>query len=306
MLILDGGLGRQLQRIGAPFRQPEWSALALIESPAQVRRVHDDFIAAGADIITTNSYALVPFHIGESRFERRGGDLMDLAGTLARAAARDAGRPVRVAAGIPPLFGSYAPADFDAGRAAAMHAMFAARLLPHCDIVLAETLASTAEIASFVEAFAATALPLWVSLTLDDHDAVAGTPKLRSGEPLARALELLSGLGPAAVLFNCSQPEVMADGVELARAALPDGIDIGVYANAFPPIATNTAAANETLADIRTDLTPDRYRGFAEEWLRRGASIIGGCCGVGPEHIAALYDLKAGHAPSPPGKRDTP
>ena len=57
MIILDGGLGRQLEAMGAPFRQPEWSAAALIEGPHFVRAAHDAFIAAGADVISTNSYA---------------------------------------------------------------------------------------------------------------------------------------------------------------------------------------------------------------------------------------------------------
>ena len=53
--LLDGGMGRELQRIGAPFRQPEWSALALIEAPEFVLQAHQAFIEAGARIITTNS-----------------------------------------------------------------------------------------------------------------------------------------------------------------------------------------------------------------------------------------------------------
>lgn len=63
--ILDGGMGRELKRIGAPFQQPEWSALALMEAPAFVSQAHNAFIQAGTDIITTNSYAVVPFHIGK-------------------------------------------------------------------------------------------------------------------------------------------------------------------------------------------------------------------------------------------------
>src|SRR3974390_3351192 len=98
--LLDGGTGRELLRIGAPFRQPEWSALALIEAPEYVARVHRHFIDAGADVITTNSYALVPFHIGAERFEREGADLAALAGRLARAAAQAAPRPVRVAGSL--------------------------------------------------------------------------------------------------------------------------------------------------------------------------------------------------------------
>ena len=66
--ILDGGMGRELARMGAPFRQPEWSALALIEAPHFVRAAHDAFIAAGSQVITTNSYAVVPFHISDAVF----------------------------------------------------------------------------------------------------------------------------------------------------------------------------------------------------------------------------------------------
>ena len=87
MIILDGGLGRQLSENGAPFRQPEWSALALMEAPHTVREVHDQFIAAGADVITTNTYAIVPFHIGEDRYEAQSEELLTLAAKLARDAA---------------------------------------------------------------------------------------------------------------------------------------------------------------------------------------------------------------------------
>lgn len=70
VLILDGGMGRELKAMGAPFRQPEWSALALMEAPHMVTAAHAAFVRAGADVITTNSYAVVPFHIGEERFTK--------------------------------------------------------------------------------------------------------------------------------------------------------------------------------------------------------------------------------------------
>lgn len=76
--VLDGGTGRELHRVGAPFRQPEWSALALIEAPETVRQVHEAYLAAGADVITSNSYALTPFHIGAERFAAEGGHLAEI------------------------------------------------------------------------------------------------------------------------------------------------------------------------------------------------------------------------------------
>jgi homocysteine S-methyltransferase len=101
-------------------------------------------------------------------------------------------------------------------------------------------------------------------------------------------------LGASALLFNCSQPEVMGAAVEEARRVLHEagpraaGMQIGVYANAFPPVNAAVAEANAQLHTIRADLTPSAYRAWAKDWTGRGASIIGGCCGIGPEHIAAL------------------
>jgi len=88
-----------------------------MEAPETVAEAHGQFIAAGAEVITTNSYALVPFHIGEERFARDGARLVDLCGRLARRAADAAGRPVKVAGSLPPIFGSYRPDLFDAAAA---------------------------------------------------------------------------------------------------------------------------------------------------------------------------------------------
>ena len=88
--ILDGGMGRQLKAMGAPFRQPEWSALALIDAPETVTKAHQSFIDVGTEIITTNTYAVVPFHIGQERFDKDGASLISLAAKLARQAADDA------------------------------------------------------------------------------------------------------------------------------------------------------------------------------------------------------------------------
>lgn len=286
--ILDGGMGRELKRSGAPFRQPEWSALALIEAPEKVRDVHASFIAAGAEVITTNSYALVPFHIGEERFAAWGQELADLAGRLAHeAAADDTG--VRVAGSLPPLFGSYRPDLFDGAAAAGLLAPLVAGLAPHVDLWLAETLSATAEARVVAEVLAERERPLWLSFTIEDEAAdAADVPRLRSGEPVADAAVLAAECGAEALLFNCSQPEVMEATLRAARAALGDSkIALGVYANAFPP-QPKDAAANDTLHELRADLDPPGYLAWVERWIAAGATVVGGCCGIGPEHIAAI------------------
>jgi S-methylmethionine-dependent homocysteine/selenocysteine methylase len=287
--LLDGGMGRELLRIGAPFRQPEWSALALIEAPDFVRRVHDSFVAAGADIITTNSYAIVPFHIGADRFAADAQALADLAGRLGRAAVQGA---VRLAGSLPPVFGSYQPDLFRADEADALLAPLVAGLSPHVDLWLAETQSSIAEARAVRRAIGDDPRPFFLSFTLedDDPDAVASglaAPRLRSGETLSEAIAAAVELDASALLFNCSHAAVIEPAI---RAASDAGFHrIGAYANAFAPHAHNgKATANETLSALRDDLDPVSYLAYARGWRDTGASIIGGCCGIGPDHIRAL------------------
>ncbi|WP_321872175.1 homocysteine S-methyltransferase family protein [Burkholderia ubonensis] len=241
--VLDGGMGRELARMGAPFRQPEWSALALMEAPHYVSLAHDAFVAAGADVITANSYAVVPFHIGEERFRCDGVALAALAGQLARQAADRAGRPVRVAGSLPPTGGSYRPDLFDAARADAILATLVDGLDPYVDLWLAETQSLTDEIGAVRRALGKNPKPLWVSFTLRDDVDVGAAPVLRSGQTLDEAID-----------------------------------------------AAMSARANEELHGLRGDIDPPGYARWAEQWLALGAQIVGGCCGIGPDHIAALRD----------------
>ena len=289
--ILDGGMSRELVRLGAELRQPEWSALALMDSPEIVRRVHEEFIAAGADVVTTNSYALVPFHIGEDRFRTDGSRLIALAGQLAREAAdvtRD--RTVRVAGSLPPIFGSYEPQLFQPDRVQDYLGVLVEALDPFVDVFLGETLSLIAEAEAVERAVADTGKPFWISFTLQDEPgAETRPPALRSGESVADAARWIAGSAASALLFNCSRPEVMQQAVEAAGAIIAESgrpVEIGVYANAFT--SDEDGAANETLHAIRDDLSAARYAAFACDWAESGATMIGGCCGVGASHIHNL------------------
>lgn len=289
--LLDGGMGRQLERIGAPFRLPEWSALALIEAPHLVQRAHEQFIESGAEIVTTNTYAIKPHQIGPERFAADGLRLADLAGRVARAAADQAGRPVKVAGSLPPVFESYRPELFDAAGAPEILRVLVEGLAPHIDLWLIETQSSTVEALAAITAIADHPKPIWVSYTLKDEAGRTGPAELRSGETVATGVAKAVEAGAVSILFNCSQPEVMEAAIQEARATLDaagrSDVTIGVYANAF-------AAEEESdepyagISDIRADITPARYLTWAERWIDAGASIVGGCCGIGPEHIAQI------------------
>ncbi|WP_420452204.1 homocysteine S-methyltransferase family protein [Ilumatobacter sp.] len=301
--ILDGGMGKELRRIGAPFRQPEWSSLALIEAPEAVVRAHRNFIDAGATVITTNNYAVVPYHHDDDFFARRGIELTDLAGRLAREAADGADHEVLVAGSMPPLFGSYEPDAFDVDRGSPLYRDIAGALHQHVDLWLAETLSSIAEMDAVLDALDAIGAdgPVWIAFTLPESWAAEGIA-LRSGETPSRIVDAIARRGDRvdAVLFNCSLPEQTGPALVELRGGLAEigsTVRTGAYANAFPASREDGYSARSVVFERRSELTAERYADFVAGWVDDGATIVGGCCDMYPEHIAALA---ARFAPTPP------
>ena len=303
-IILDGGMGRELERIGAPFQQPEWSAHALIESPHYVSEVHRNFINAGAEIITTNTYALVPFHIGEKRFKEQGAELIKLAAKLARDCVNEndvndnvkVNSNVLVAGCIPPVLGSYRPDLFSVIQAKPLLEALIVNQEANIDFWLAETISSIEEAAMIKARTAQTNKATWIAFTVKDE--INTESRLRSGETVFDAVSQIAGQHVSAILFNCSAVEVMESALLNAKQALlalglEGEVQLGVYANNFPPIGELREANNdEGLSIIRNDISPIKYREFVSSWINAGASIVGGCCGVSAEHIEKLAELK--------------
>lgn len=293
--LLDGGMGRELQRIGAPFEQPQWSALALMQAPNYVKQVHQHFINAGADILTTNTYALVPYHISEPVFSERALEFANEAARIARECADEANRKsskgseIRVAGCIPPAFGSYRPDLFDADQLARILSPLIIAQENYIDFWLVETVSSIDEANCVIELIKnKSTKPIWLSYSLQNRHDFAAPVTLRSGELLTDALAIINQLD--ALLFNCSQPEEMEDAIRLAHQHNAS-LTLGAYANSFSEIKREHDA-NAMLSTLRKDVSPNKYRSFAERWVDAGASIIGGCCGIGPEHIAELNKLR--------------
>ncbi len=280
--ILDGGMGQELlARTGA---KPTglWATQVMIDHPEAVSAVHDSFFAAGAEIATTNTYA-----IHRDRLEDVGlGDQFAALHTQAldmALAARDSHGAGLVAASLGPLGWSYRP-DFapPPEQAAELYAEIVA-LHAGADLLLIETMSGVDQAKGALMGCAEAKIPVWLGLSVDDDD---GT-KLRSGEPLAEALPLLDQYNAAAVLVNCSRPEAVTQALPtLATQPRP----FGAYANGFTGIASTfkKAMASADLLSARQDLDPTTYAEHASEWVDLGATIIGGCCEIGPAHIAEL------------------
>ena len=290
--ILDGGMGRELKKIGAPFRQPEWSALALMQSPELVSDVHTHFLNAGATVITTNAYALVPFHIGEQTFNEQAFKLAETAAKLARDAVNaqqgEQEGNLSVAGCIPPAFGSYRPDLFDASRVSEILIPLIEAQAPYIDVWLIETASSIEEAEAVVSLIKTlSSRPIWLSFSLHNRASTDEPVTLRSGEPLEKIVPVLRDV--ERVLFNCSQPEEMESAITITRKLNPN-IAIGAYANSFSE-RKRSHQANALLSELRDDVTPARYLDYVKSWIAAGASTVGGCCGIGPEHIKAISEF---------------
>lgn len=280
--IMDGGLGQELIR-RAGKATPLWSLQALLDDPDMVRDVHAQYFDCGAEIATANTYSIRPDRVAKWDLVDRMPELMETACRLATEA-RDAHGSGQVLGSLSPLGYSYQPhLAPPSERAAPVYADLAAMQAPFVDAILLETMGSVDEARGALMGTANAGVPIWLSVSLDDSD---GT-KLRSGEPVSDVVALVEEFGAAQLFLNCSLPEVMSDGLRNLSAAK---VPLGVYANGFTGIAAgfdNNDATVDLLA-ARTDLGPEAYLAFAEDWVKHGASWIGGCCEVGPDHIRAL------------------
>ena len=211
---------------------------------------------------------------------------------MAKQAKENSNTNVKIAASVPPVLGSYKPETFNSEEARPILELFRDVLVPYGDVILGETLSSIEEIELVQNIFKSCGIPLWLSLTLEDDITDLSHSTLRSGESLLMALEKIDLSIVDSILFNCSQPEVMEAAIKTTSNFCSGEAKIGVYANAFPAINSSQKEANNQIREIRSDLTPSGYLFFAEKWQKAGATIIGGCCGIGPDHIQELNKLK--------------
>jgi S-methylmethionine-dependent homocysteine/selenocysteine methylase len=275
-LVLDGAIGTELERRGAPTSLPLWSAHALVRAPDLVAAIHSDYAAAGADILTANTFRTQRRTLARGGWGDRAGELTSLAVELARGAAqRFAGeRRIYVVGSAPTLEDCYRP-DLVPDDAALRreHAEHAENLAETgVDAILVETMNSAREAVAALRAARATGLPALVSFVCWDG------PRLLSGEPLREALAAALPERPAAVLANCLPPSNVGACLPVLRdTALP----FGIYPNLGAPL-------DEAGCERSEFYDPSAFAELAAEWRATGARILGGCCGTTPAHIDAL------------------
>ncbi|WP_299027337.1 homocysteine S-methyltransferase family protein [uncultured Sulfitobacter sp.] len=283
--LLDGSIGQELVKRSSGAPTPLWSTRVMIDQPELVGAVHADYFAAGATVATTNTYAVHRNRLEREQIEDQLAPLI-LAAVDQAVRARNAHGAGRIAGALGPLLASYRP-DLkpDVALAAARFSENITLMGDRVDLILAETVCSLQEAEGIFQGYAASGSdkPLWIAMSVDDND---GT-KLRSGEPLFVMMQMMMHYQPAAVLINCSSPEAITQGLPTLTDC---GVPFGAYANGFAMITDGFKEDAPTVDALsaRTDLTPERYADHVMEWVGAGATIVGGCCEVGPAHIAEI------------------
>lgn len=267
-LVLDGGLGTLLERRGNDVSGELWSAQLLRDDPEEVRRAHEEFVAAGADVLISSSYQL---SFGASVPD----DEVELLLARSISIARDAGGRF-IAASVGPFGavradGSEYTGDYDLSVAELrewhrrrLHILAAAAP----DILAIETIPSLREVEAICAELDGLGVPAWVSLS-------ASSSGWR-GDDLASALAQAAATpGVLAVGVNCCAP----DDVLPAIAHVPSGSASIVYPNSGERWDATTRSWNGT---------PGLPTQAAREWIAAGARLVGGCCRTTPSDIAGL------------------
>ena len=276
IILLDGAMGTELGRRGANVDLPLWSARALIDNPDLVRTIHEEYIAAGADIITANTFRTTTRTFRLAELPDRSAELTSLAVSLAKQARESfPRRNVVIAGSMAPLEDCYRPDLVPLDSALeSEHALHARRLAQAgVDLLLCETMGTAREVTAACKAATATGLRTIVSFLCNHNGDLYG------GDSLEEAVRAVEPLRPWAFSLNCISPRYMEDAIVLLRKATT--LPYGVYANVGVPGA-------EREESMGCDVYPEGYIPYARRWVELGATFIGGCCGTTPDYVRAI------------------
>lgn len=272
-LLLDGATGTELARRGIDLSHPSWTAGVLLDSSQVLQQIHADYVAAGAEVITANTFRT---HARNVRSLPGSHDAAMLTRRAVELAREVAGPRAFVAGSVAPLEDCYSPELTPSPQELTdEHAHMAQALAESVvDLILVETQVTVREGRIAAEAARRTGLPFFVSFV------VGRDGRLLSGEPLEEAFSAVAECEPQGLLVNCIPAAEVGPVLEpfLKRYA---ELRLGAYANTgrlMPDGRWEGTTASE----------PAVYAGYVRRWLDSGMGVVGGCCGTRPEHISAI------------------
>ena len=282
-VLLDGATGTELMRRGVDVSLPLWSARAVFQAPEVLLEIQREYAAAGADILTANTFRAHARCLARGGWAGRSLELAQAAVALARRAIAQAGAQALVAGSVAPLEDCYRP-DLVPGQEALEreHDQLAQTLArAGVDLILIETMGSARELRAAAQAAKATGLPWMASMICAGASGPRppGPGQLLSGEPLLDSARELAELGASALLVNCVPVDDVAG--HLRELAQVPHMPLGAFANVGHIAADGDWSPPDTI-------DAPAYARAAANWRKLGASIVGGCCGTTPEHVREL------------------
>ncbi len=282
-ILLDGAMGSELQRRGVPMDNLAWSGAAAMTHPQVVRGIHEDYIRAGADVIIVNSFSAGRHSLEPAGYGAQTVTINQQAVRLARDARQAAAdRPVAIAGSlcewVPKEGSPWSQAD-----ALSQALTEQARILAEegVDFLILEMCQRLAHGKLAFAAARATGLPVWVGCTCR---RVPEQENLRTFDrdtdpDFERLVAGMAALGPDLMAVMHSPIADTDEGLDVVRRYWPGPLAVYPESGAF-------VMPNWQFVDI---IPPDDLVPIARGWLERGVSVIGGCCGLGPDHIRSLH-----------------
>jgi S-methylmethionine-dependent homocysteine/selenocysteine methylase len=290
LVILDGAMGSELEKSGAKMDKNLWCGTCSVEFPELVTKVHEDYIKAGADVITTNTYACTPISMKNYGLEKSIEVFNQKSVQVAKKAIKNSKKDIALAGSVS------ASGSFYKLGIKAMIPGFKEQIKilkeEGVDLIILEAMSSQADIVqAMIECSYKINIPVWLSIScvIDDktnnvmlgyNDTVDSPPEVY--ENFEISLNRFSKLHKGPILIAHSDIDVTGKALDIAKKNL-NGI-LGVY--------PNTGYYEKPHWKFADDITPNDYLEYAKSWLKNGAQIIGGCCGLGVEEIKAISVLK--------------
>lgn len=283
ILLLDGATGTELQRRGVKTSLPLWSAATFFTRPELIGEIHRDYLQAGAQIITTNTFRTTKRAFQKAQCDRSAREVTLAACEIAAKARTGFGAMDRLIAGcVAPLEDCYEPdrTPSDAELRDEHFDLVKNLCDGGVDFVLAEAMNTIRETRAVLEAAKALNIPLAVSFVCNSNG------ELLSGEPIAEAVKMAESFDPLFISTNCAPPESI--GASLEKLVTATDRPKGIYANGM---GRPGVPLGWEFSDLGTESA--LYADYTKHWIEQGAQIVGGCCGTTPEYIAELSKLVA-------------
>ena len=290
LVILDGAMGSELEKNGAQMDKKLWCGTSSIKFPEIVKKVHEDYIEAGADVITTNTYASTPISMKNYGFENSIEEYNKKSVLIAKKAVENSNKDIAIAGSVS------ASGSFYKLGIKTMIPNFNEQLKiltgEGVDLIILEAMSSQAEIVqAMIECSTKVKVPVWLAIScvidnnsneimLGYNDSIDAPPEVY--ENFEKSLKKFSQLHEGPILIAHSNIDVTGKAVKIAKKIF-NGI-IGAY--------PNVGFYEKPHWIYEDNMKPEDYLIQAKSWVENGSQIIGGCCGIGPDLIKSLSNLK--------------